>query len=287
MDTARLVFESFNQVISQAYDDYISYKGEEALRDLTEGSEELRNFLRSREDQWSGKELEELEGRTPAGFFRSIGRMRDLLELFKKGAAVCDERLPYVLTEQMKLFGEESVRALLDLASDDSFSDDDFQVPLTAVRTIGQWRSESAAASLVGLMTGKYNGNELFMEELKNALENIGTSSLPHLIESLNGLETDCEAYEYLLMALASIGCKKRSDEIYYVLKNSFIKMVNKPLGAACLASYGDGRAIPALRGYVEKNLSSLDIYVLSDIKAAIEKLGGNIDDLIKSRHSR
>jgi len=57
--------------------------------------------------------------------------------------------------------------------------------------------------------------------------------------------------------------------------------MSNKVLGAACLAAYGDGRAIPALRGYIEKNRNTIDSVTFFEIKGAIEKLGGNADDLI------
>ena len=46
-------------------------------------------------------------------------------------------------------------------------------------------------------------------------------------------------------------------DVVYACIKDTFIKMDDKIIGAICIGDLGDGRAIPFLRGYVEKNMDS------------------------------
>jgi len=78
------------------------------------------------------------------------------------------------------------------------------------------------------------------------------------------------------------VNVKDRSlyDSIYRTIKSTFLKMENKIFGAICLGNFGDGRAIPVLRGYIEKNRNTIDFETFLEIKSSIYRLGGNIDDI-------
>ena len=81
-------------------------------------------------------------------------------------------------------------------------------------------------------------------------------------------------------MALAEIGHTHKSEPVYRCLKNAFQSMDNKLIGALCLKSYGDGRAVPSLRGYLEKNRGKVDQETFNEIISVIRSLGGSIDGL-------
>ena len=82
-------------------------------------------------------------------------------------------------------------------------------------------------------------------------------------------------------MILPGLASVNKSDSVYKLLKNSFLRMENKILGASALSEYGDGRGIPVLRGYIEKNLQSIDRETFYELKKSIEILGGSTEDLI------
>ncbi|HOJ11298.1 MAG TPA: hypothetical protein PK733_11995 [Clostridiales bacterium] len=124
---------------------------------------------------------------------------------------------------------------------------------------------------------------DLFGEVIRDALVSIGENAIRPLIDILTNTNEYGEPHEYLAMALADIGKDNRSDEIYRCLKKMFLKYDKdkKNITSDCLAVYGDGRAIPALRGYIEKNLDRIDEDIFYAVKIAIDKLGGNMDDIV------
>jgi hypothetical protein len=123
---------------------------------------------------------------------------------------------------------------------------------------------------------------ENFVEEINDALVDIGKPIIEPVMTLLNGLDKIEYLDEYVLNALVRVGKNNKDDSIFRCLKSAFSKMEDKLLGALCLGDYGDSRAIPALRGYIEKNRSLLDKATFMEIAAAIKKLGGNIEDLVK-----
>lgn len=95
--------------------------------------------------------------------------------------------------------------------------------------------------------------------------------------EAANGLEngayeeyTEESVRRWNNMPLDIMGC----------LKEYFLKYEKVVLGASNLAEYGDSRAIPALRGYAQRHMALLDKETFYEIKSAVERLGGNMDDL-------
>ena len=56
--------------------------------------------------------------------------------------------------------------------------------------------------------------------------------------------------------------------------------MTNKIYAVICLMEYGDGRAIPMLKGYVNRNKHSIDRDLFYEIMSAVQNLGGDISDI-------
>jgi hypothetical protein len=72
-------------------------------------------------------------------------------------------------------------------------------------------------------------------------------------------------------------------DDAYNMLKNAFTASGQKPLVANMMADLGDGRAVVFLRGYILKNINNLKKDEIIDIAGAIYRLGGRVDDFLKT----
>lgn len=106
---------------------------------------------------------------------------------------------------------------------------------------------------------------------------------VPALEKSFCLLENDegyTEVAKVLLRVIANVGSSNRTEHIYRFLKDRFRKSNQKGEVATVLAAYGDGRVIPSIRGYVERNASQLSYQEYIAFRNSIEDLGGNTDDL-------
>jgi hypothetical protein len=158
--------------------------------------------------------------------------------------------------------------------------EDLFLVPLMAVRLLGEWKVERAVPMLIAMLEMQSTNYDIFAEQIKASLAAMGSSAAAAVMTALEQRNEMDTPAEYLLMALAEIGRTNRKDAVYRCLKGAFERMEQKVIGILCLKTYGDGRAIPALRGFLERNRGSLDRETYYEIASAIKALGGNIDDL-------
>ena len=113
-------------------------------------------------------------------------------------------------------------------------------------------------------------------------IEAFPDESVPLLIEKLNehkddGLEGPCED---LVIMLTNIGKEDQQDEIYDALRSAFRYMTNKIYAVICLADYGDARAIPMLKSYINRHQTTIDRDLFYEIMSAVQNLGGDISDI-------
>lgn len=106
--------------------------------------------------------------------------------------------------------------------------------------------------------------------------------TVPYIITKISenkqdGLEGP---FEDLVIILGKIGNENPSDEIFLALKDAFRSMTNKIYGVICLADYGDGRAVPLLKGYVNRHQDDISRELFYEIMSSIQKLGGDIADI-------
>lgn len=282
MNKMKAFFESYNMAMQKAYDKYFEIAEKDILRGMKEDTELLGRFLSEDIGKWEAASLYELDSLTPALYVDSLSDFNDILSLFQIGAVICDDSLPTIFLNKLKSFNE-SYYKLLELCSKfitDEDDEDSLLISQLAVKILGIWKLEKAIEPLIGLLYSESENSVLISENVKEALVSIGKPAIPKLIEYIETRGLKEEAGEYLLMALAEIGESHRSDEIYRCLKNSLSLIHNKAICVICLGNYGDGRAIPALRGFLEKNRGVIDKEVYYEVLSSIKKLGGNVDDL-------
>ncbi len=280
MDKGAVVFDNYNKYIENCYDKLFT---EGKVKDPLKVSQEyMDGLLREWEGSWTDTPLNELGGMSPRDYFDSAASLDELMELFEAGARYCDDKLPDLLLERLKLHGEEAFERLVALATDmiRVDSETDFYIPLMALEVIGMWRLRNAVSPLLDMMFKCSGENELILDAASSALVEIGQPSIEAIIEVIQEAENIMTVHEYLLSSLVSIGNEYKSDDIYRCIKNAFPKMEDKVLGAAFLGDYGDGRAVPFLRGYVEKNIKTMDRETFYEIQSTIIHLGGNMEGI-------
>lgn len=282
------VFKSYNTALENAHELFFQSvaAGQGGLkgRELDRG---LREFIDSSMRKWEDAAPDQ-GGYSPRRLFESISGVEEAMEVFKRGAVLCDDRLPRAFIERLSQLGSEAVLELMKLSGDaalmESSDETEFLISVTAIKVLGEIKAEGAADYLVRLCFRPSREKELFLESIREALIDIGEPALRSLAEAVSSPEEFTEAHEHLLLALSAVGSGFKSDGIYGCIKNAFYKMDNKAVGASCLADYGDGRAIPALRGYAEKNLATVDNITLYELKLAVERLGGSMEDILQDR---
>jgi len=284
LERSELLFESYNMAVEESYNKiFMSNKSHELLNIEDES---IRQQLQKDLEKWAQTPNSSIGGISPREYFDSVTELEQLIELFKMAAVLCDNDIPDPLLDKLHTYNDDAVNSLLNLASDDKYlyDDDEQIISLMAIRTIGKWKALSALEALIKLMFEVSEDNEIIIEEILNSLIEIGQSAASRIMEILNESSNIGNLEEYLLDTLVKIGVKVKErslyDLIYRTIKNTFIKMENKLFGAICLGNFGDGRAIPVLRGYIEKNRNTIDYETFLEIKSSIYRLGGNIDDI-------
>lgn len=280
MDKAFSVFENYNMAIEESYDKIFSKsKAGDILKEKEEG---ILKQVDADLAIWAGVPESDLDGLTPRDYFAGLKSLEELEAHFRLGAKLCDKDLPETLVDKIKSFGNDGIGMLLKLASDSALihHEDDFLIPLMAIKILGDWKVGGAVSVLMDVLAGCNEEDEAVIESIANTLVNIGNTAVDPILQVLENTQTIGCTEEYLISALAKIGRKNKSDEIYKCLKSMFLKMDNKVFGAICLADYDDIKVIQFLKGYVLKNWNSITRELFFEIKRTVEKLGGSMDDI-------
>lgn len=284
MESLEILFESYNTAVEESFNEiFMSNKSHEILNIEDEN---IKQHLKKDLIKWANTPNASIDGISPKEYFDSITELDQLIELFKMASKLCDSDIPEPLIDRIHTFNSDAVNRLLNLASDNKllYDDDEQIIPLMAIRTIGEWKSLSAVEPLIKLMFEISEDCEIVIEAILEAMIQIGQSAAARIMEILNESSNIGNLEEYLLDTLVKMGVKEKDrafyDLIYRTIKSTFIKMENKLFGAICLGNFGDGRAIPVLRGFIEKNRNTIDYETFLEIKSSIHRLGGNIDDI-------
>jgi len=117
--------------------------------------------------------------------------------------------------------------------------------------------------------------------EARNSLLEIGQEYTDILYEKLRSLSHLNPICEQLMLCLAELGSKKKSEQLFKFFKEFFRKHQDKVFASDCLVRYNDSRAIVILRGYLERNLDCMDKNSFYELKSAVDKLGGQTKDIV------
>lgn len=282
-----MFFESYVLAVEAAYDAYIKIAEGNVNAAPGSGDSRIEPFLRNEYGKWLNTPLEMLGNMTPSDYLETVTDLEQLTDMFIYGAAACDDELPENFIDKLYSFGEEAVGVLLEIAAGSQCgeSGESFLAPVMAVKVLGKWKAARAVEPLIKLLYAEGEAYELLYETIRDALVSIGAPALDAVLDALDQTVRFSEyksiaAAEYLIMALAQIGHTNRSERIYKSLKRAFTQIPQKIVASECLADYGDGRAVPFLRGYLEKAGSSADRETYFEIVSAVRRLGGRTDDL-------
>ena len=92
-----------------------------------------------------------------------------------------------------------------------------------------------------------------------------------------DGMEGPCED---LVVMLTNIGKEKKSEQIYDALRMAFRSMTNKIYAVISFADYGDDRAVPLMKNYINRHQTDIPRELFYEMMSAIQNLGGDIEDI-------
>jgi len=240
--------------------------------------EQYQNEKRKVMKEWADTPIQELDGRTPSGLIKDMNEFQDIFELFLYMVENADDDVPYIIIEKLGTFGDKAVSALTGLADSCLNDQNTITVFIQAVLALGELKLTDAVQALIGLAY-RANGSETFLDHIEEALKNAGSCAVEPLLEVLEGKDIG-KTEEMLLYALACTGAKHKDDRIYKILRQAFRTMENKMPAVLCLNVYGDGRAIPMLKGYLERN-RKIEKNLFFEIIGTIRNLGGITEEFV------
>lgn len=234
-------------------------------------------------EQWAKTPLDDLQGSAPEEVIQNLENLEQVLDIFTHMACFADEEVPYLLIEKLKQFGEDAVSALYQLALDNTDGERQSEYLFaSSVYALSAIETAECADRLIDL--AYHVSGDSQMEQIEASLGKLGSHAVEPLLQRLQNTEIG-KVESTLLYALATAGSHAKDDRIYRQLRNAFRTVDDKLPIILCFSAYGDGRAVPMLRSYLEKNADALPDRVFHEVIGVIRGLGGEIDDFMHTHH--
>jgi len=261
---------SFLNKLLESYNFAIQEKCEKSLGTVKSFSD-FEELIDEARETW---EKTEIDGKLPAVLFESLKTEEDFKEAFEQAAATCDEFIPISFVNRILESG------FMSMIENHAFGDSTVDTKNAAIKILGLSGDAGYSEGLIKLIFSEGEYEELLKETSRQALIDIGESAVPYLEKNLSGKDILADDDFHLVIALIVIDSNHKSETVFKVLKDSFRKTSEKALAARCLADYGDGRVVPMLRSYLERNFKKLDENTIFEIQGAVQSLGGSTDGL-------
>ena len=286
-------------VLEQKIDEYSDRLDEKPQddEDLTYETFLQREAMREAKEQGKLMESQEndlLGGKSMNEYFRGLS-FEELTEILEYCATELDRGVPDSVTEALSKIPDSgkvrdyAIKTVNDAAwVDEELKDEDklFEIEFQKVVACLKVLADMKDGSLVQVVLDRfmsYPGTRDFVaDSIAGYIESFPETAVPLLISRLeenkeDGLQGPCED---LVIILTNIGKKEASDQIYDALRMSFRYMKNKIYAVICLADYGDKRAVPMLKTYINRHQSTIDRDLFYEMMSAIQNLGGDISDI-------
>ncbi len=286
-------FASYNQALGSYFDAELAGIEDVEIMDAPGFDDAVRNSVMNSMQAWYSLPLDHAGGLSPERMIDRIDSLDEAMEVFRIAATQCDEELPDLLRDKLGSFGVQAVDRLLPLvftASWDAVEEtaeerpDDMMASAAALRLLGEWGAGDTQELILSRYITVENPDEMISEAFVSYCTGIGPSAAPqltHVLLSASAAGNRLSGpYEYVIIALADVGRMQPSDSVFLCLRDCFRKMERKVIGAICLGDYGDGRAIPALKGYIDRHDDQIDRQLFYEILSSIKRLGGDISDI-------
>lgn len=277
MKLSRTICESYNKAIEDGFNTYLEKNATSEKCDIRIDEGKLINEI---EGKWLDKTLEGMDI-TARQYIDSIDGFEETIKFFIEFAELSDVGVPDIVLDKLKQYPKEASDKLyffvLELFNQQK---PEYNIAASqAVYAIGSLKTPEYKKLLLQLLN-TVSTNEMLSESVCAAISEYGADALDDIIEAY-GNSTNNEVKQYLLTCVVEATREQKSDKAFYFLKEAFRQSGNIQVGLEILGDYGDSRAIPLLRGYVQKNIEQLSKQILNNFLAIIKKLGGDIDDLL------
>ena len=291
-EQAILVFNAYNRALSDVYETVLDDVEQESELASPAFQEYLQNSVLNALQPWFSEPLEGLQDETPEAFFDSILSLEDALEVFDIAAEKVDGDLPDLFLLRLSAFGEDALEALIEKAfthdweKPDEMDEMDFHdllaIDIAALRLLGLWKEVKSINPVLERFLNLEAPDEYLADGIKAYVQGFEEQIIPDLIAYLSEPKNPelGGAYEYLLIFLTDAGKIVPEEEIFQCLRASFRRMKNKVIAAICLGDYGDGRAVPLLKSYIDRHINEIDQQFFYETLSAIKRLGGEVGDI-------
>lgn len=237
--------------------------------------------------EWEDKSFPELGGLTPVQYYDSLDSIQDLLELLSFFMKRVEFKLPPKFELRIKGLDSNSISYLHDALSvmkpgdGDAFSEDQEAV-LRMIEILALPEFTDGLLNFLDCLD--YERHSKMIIKIMQIIQGIGKPALDQLIQAMErtGSSPD-ERMKLVYMAIiADIGKDNKSEWIYRLLKDQFRRSADKDkvMISDILTLYGDGRAVTAMREYVERNKRQLSKNNYLEFRSNIIMLGGSVGDL-------
>lgn len=281
-----ILTESYNKAVLEAFNNekplldnkekITAEKVEQALNEYLDIYQTEKGNI---ENLWANTPVLELQGRTPSDIINGMDSIDDVYDAFLYMSENTDGEIPDLLINKMKQYGAGMSEKLINLAKASSDTDEHEHTFAETVYTIGRMGLSVSVEPLIHLLHDFY-GDENKSEYLEEALKDIGEVAIEPILAELE--KDEFSEFEYkLLYVLAYVGSESKDERIYQMLRRAFRKAEEKLPVVVSLAAYKDGRAVPMLRNYLEKNGMNIQKQLFHITLDTVHMLGGDIKELM------
>ncbi|NLY17481.1 MAG: hypothetical protein GX045_00630 [Clostridiaceae bacterium] len=290
--------ENIKKILAESYKNAISeiFKNEESFIDRNKSDENelsidiiehtlqdyLENYRNEKTkvmDLWAKTPIPELQGMTPSEIINGLNCFDDVYDVFLHMSENTDEELPDILIDKMRQYGAAMSEKLINLARSSAETDKQEHVFAETVSIIGRMGLSASVESLLQLLYDYWEDISK-SEYLEDALKNLGEAVIEPILAKLEKNEFG-EFEHRLLYVLASVGSKHKDERIYRIIRKAFREADEKLPVAVCIAAYNDGRAVPMLRSFLERNGRDIPDELFIVTLETLNELGGDITDFM------
>ncbi|MBP5491272.1 MAG: hypothetical protein J6Y08_00320 [Clostridiales bacterium] len=295
MDCTKQLFTEFNERLSKVceeFADLVSSKEGPTESEMAEHFKNFRSYIETKTHDFWSEPKDYLDGKTGEAFIGEMD-MEQALSAFNEAAEIIDdEATPYPLVNRLLSFGGDACEKMLTMVLEKPWQPEEgedeneffirFQPCVAAIRYFGTAKYEPAMEPVLTRFCSYTSTQEYIADSVKVMMMGLETKGVPMLIDFL--LERSDEEitgpYEDMMIMLTHVGQKVPSNDIYQALRAGFRRMKSKVIAVICIGDYGDPRGIALLKGYLDRNVHTIDRETFYEALSAIRRLGGEINDI-------
>ena len=256
--------------IDELFNEYINEFIEENTGKLSVSDIEKR--ISELYAEFCNYKCEELGGLTPIEYLKTF-ETKELLTVFKDGITSGESASEFLCEVLATRHDAEDELLKMALSKDEELS-------VCAVNVLGAMGEEKSLNLFVQVLSEKKlptNVCEVMTEALCSHADKVKESA----INAYNPNGIGAESFEEVFSNMS------KDERVFKLLYACFLNnKSNLAINASYLAKYGDERALTVLYSTIKRN--DLSIIDYSEIKNAIEKLGGEVEDdgrFVKNAH--